>query len=49
MLRTHYKVNESAMLVGSEVTLLTNASIRATTLLRQLCPPMHLPVELILF
>jgi hypothetical protein len=37
LLRTHYRVNGSAMLVGSEVTLPTNAPIRAPALLRWLC------------
>jgi hypothetical protein len=37
------------MLVGSKVTLPTNAPIHATALLRQLCPPLCLLVELILF
>jgi hypothetical protein len=48
LLRTHYRVNGSAMLVGSEVTLSTNSPIHAPALLRQLCPPLRLPVELIL-
>jgi hypothetical protein len=37
LLRTHYRVNRSAMLVGSEVTLPTNTPIHASALLRQLC------------
>jgi hypothetical protein len=49
LLRTHYKVSGSAMLVGNKVTLPTNAPIHTPTLLRQLCPPLRLPVELILF
>jgi hypothetical protein len=49
LLITHYRVNGSATLVGSEVTLPTNVPICATALLRQLCPPLRLPVELIMF
>jgi hypothetical protein len=49
LLRTHYKVNRSAMLVGSKVTLPINAPICAPALLRQSCPPVRLPMELILF
>jgi hypothetical protein len=41
LLRTHYKVNKTAMLVGSEVTLPANAPIHTPTLLRQLCLPLH--------
>jgi hypothetical protein len=49
LLRTHYKVNGNAMLVGSEASLPTNGPIHAIALSRQLCPHLHLPVELILF
>jgi hypothetical protein len=49
LLRTHYTVNRSAMSVGGEVTLPTNGPIRAPALLRQLCPPLCLPMELILY
>jgi hypothetical protein len=49
LLRTPYRMNGGATLVGRKVTLPTNAPIRATTLLRQLCPPLRLPVGLILF
>jgi hypothetical protein len=49
LLRTHYRVNGSGMLVGSEVTLPTNAPIQLPTLLRELRPPLCLLVELILF
>jgi hypothetical protein len=34
VLRTHYRMNGSATLVGIKVTLPTNAPIRATVLLR---------------
>jgi hypothetical protein len=34
LLRTHYRVNGSAMLVGSEVTLPMNSPIYALALLR---------------
>jgi hypothetical protein len=43
LLITHYRVNRSATLVGSEVTLPTNAPIYATAHLRQLCPPLTYP------
>jgi hypothetical protein len=49
LLRTHYWVNGSAMLVGKEVTLLTNAPIQALALLKQLYLPLHLPMEPTLF
>jgi hypothetical protein len=48
-LRTHYKLNGGASLVGRKVTLPTNAPTSATTLLRKPCPPPHLLVGLILF
>jgi hypothetical protein len=48
-LRTHYRGNESASLVERNVTLPTNAPTRAAALLRQLRPPLHLPVRQILF
>jgi hypothetical protein len=35
--------------VERKVTLPTNAPVSATALLRQLCPPMRLPMGLILF
>jgi hypothetical protein len=49
LLRTHYTVNGSAMLVGKEVTLPTNAPIRAPAFLKQLYLPLHLPMEPTLF
>jgi hypothetical protein len=49
LLRTRYRVNRSATLVGREVTLPTNAPICATALLIQLSPPLRLPVKPILF
>jgi hypothetical protein len=48
-LRTHYRVNRGDSLVGRKVTLPTNAPATATALLRQSCPPLCLPVGLILF
>jgi hypothetical protein len=49
MLRTHYRVNESAMLVERDVIMPTNAPIRTPALLRQLCLPLRLPMESTLF
>jgi hypothetical protein len=49
LLRTHYRVNGGASLVRRKVTLPTNAPASTTTLLRQSCPPLCLPVGLILF
>jgi hypothetical protein len=44
LLRTHYRMNGGATLVGRKVTLPTNAPVSATALLRQLCLPLRLPV-----
>jgi hypothetical protein len=49
LLKTHYKVNGGASLVGRKVTLPTNVLASATALLRQSCPPLRLAVGLILF
>jgi hypothetical protein len=49
LLRTPYRVNGVATLLGRKVTLPSNAPIHTTALLRQLCPPLRLPVGLILF
>jgi hypothetical protein len=38
-LRTHYRVNGGASLVGRKVTLPTKAPTHAAALLRQLCQP----------
>jgi hypothetical protein len=48
-LRTHYRVNGGASLVGRKVILPTNAPTRAAALLKQPCPPLHLPMGWILF
>jgi hypothetical protein len=48
-LKTHYRVNGGSSLLGRKVTLPINAPASATALLKQLCPPLRLPMGLILF
>jgi hypothetical protein len=49
LLRTHHRLNGSAMLVEKEVTIPTIAPIHVLALLRQLHLHLPLPVESILF
>jgi hypothetical protein len=49
LLRTYYRVNGGPSLVGRKVTLPTSAPANATALLRQPCPPLCLPLGLIMF